>query len=81
MRNSLELPLSERCREQQARRQYRRTPSSPIFISDVHLGTRAVRQRLLADFLLHNDCKTLYSRGRHRRRLAPQSGTGSGVLP
>jgi UDP-2,3-diacylglucosamine pyrophosphatase LpxH len=31
-----------------------------IFISDVHLGTRGCKAALPADFLLHNDCKTLY---------------------
>jgi UDP-2,3-diacylglucosamine pyrophosphatase LpxH len=31
-----------------------------IFISDVHLGTRSCKADLLADFLAHNDCRTLY---------------------
>jgi UDP-2,3-diacylglucosamine pyrophosphatase LpxH len=31
-----------------------------IFISDVHLGTRGCKAELLADFLAHNDCQTLY---------------------
>jgi UDP-2,3-diacylglucosamine pyrophosphatase LpxH len=31
-----------------------------IFISDIHLGTRGCKAELLADFLLHNDCQTLY---------------------
>jgi UDP-2,3-diacylglucosamine pyrophosphatase LpxH len=31
-----------------------------IFISDVHLGTRGCKADLLADFLTHNDCQTLY---------------------
>ena len=31
-----------------------------IFVSDVHLGTRGCKAELLADFLAHNDCKTLY---------------------
>lgn len=31
-----------------------------IFISDTHLGTRGCKAELLADFLRHNDCKTLY---------------------
>src|SRR6185295_11918749 len=30
------------------------------FISDVHLGTRGCKAELLADFLFHNDCQTLY---------------------
>jgi UDP-2,3-diacylglucosamine pyrophosphatase LpxH len=31
-----------------------------IFISDVHLGTRGCKAELLADFLAHNDCQTLF---------------------
>jgi UDP-2,3-diacylglucosamine pyrophosphatase LpxH len=31
-----------------------------IFISDTHLGTRGCKAELLADFLAHNDCQTLY---------------------
>ena len=31
-----------------------------IFISDVHLGTRGCKAELLADFLAHNSCDTLY---------------------
>src|ERR1700756_3917011 len=31
-----------------------------IFISDTHLGTRGCKAELLADFLIHNDCQTLY---------------------
>jgi UDP-2,3-diacylglucosamine pyrophosphatase LpxH len=31
-----------------------------IFISDTHLGTRGCKADLLADFLAHNDCDTLY---------------------
>src|SRR5215467_2608626 len=31
-----------------------------IFISDTHLGTRGCKAELLADFLSHNDCQTLY---------------------
>ena len=31
-----------------------------IFISDTHLGTRGCKAALLADFLTHNDCHTLY---------------------
>ena len=31
-----------------------------IWISDVHLGTRGSKAELLADFLKHNDCETLY---------------------
>ena len=31
-----------------------------IWISDVHLGTKGSKAELLADFLKHNDCDTLY---------------------
>ncbi len=31
-----------------------------IFISDTHLGTRGCKAELLADFLRHNNCQTLY---------------------
>jgi UDP-2,3-diacylglucosamine pyrophosphatase LpxH len=31
-----------------------------IFISDTHLGTRGCKADLLADFLAHNECETLY---------------------
>lgn len=31
-----------------------------LFISDTHLGTRGCKAALLADFLAHNDCETLY---------------------
>ncbi|MBV9989794.1 MAG: UDP-2,3-diacylglucosamine diphosphatase [Alphaproteobacteria bacterium] len=31
-----------------------------IFISDTHLGTRGCKAELLADFLKHNECETLY---------------------
>jgi UDP-2,3-diacylglucosamine pyrophosphatase LpxH len=31
-----------------------------IFISDVHLGTRPCKADLLADFLTHNSCETLF---------------------
>ena len=31
-----------------------------IFISDIHLGTPGCKAELLADFLTHNDCRTLY---------------------
>jgi UDP-2,3-diacylglucosamine pyrophosphatase LpxH len=31
-----------------------------IFISDTHLGTRGCKAAMLADFLAHNDCRTLY---------------------
>ena len=31
-----------------------------IFISDTHLGTRGCKAEALADFLVHNDCATLF---------------------
>ena len=31
-----------------------------IFVSDTHLGTRGCKAEALADFLLHNDCDTLF---------------------
>jgi UDP-2,3-diacylglucosamine pyrophosphatase LpxH len=31
-----------------------------IFISDTHLGTRGCKAEALVDFLIHNDCDTLY---------------------
>ena len=31
-----------------------------IFISDTHLGTRGCKAEVLADFLAHNDCATLF---------------------
>lgn len=31
-----------------------------IFLSDTHLGTSGCKAELLADFLAHNDCRTLY---------------------
>src|SRR5262245_31146072 len=63
MRNSLNMPWPP-----QPRRGKPRTSLSPhrtcrhrtIFISDTHLGTRGCKAELLADFLSHNDCQTLY---------------------
>src|ERR1700742_1407218 len=31
-----------------------------IFISDTHLRTRGCKAEMLADFLVHNECETLY---------------------
>lgn len=31
-----------------------------LFLSDIHLGTRGCKAEMLADFLAHNDCDTLY---------------------
>jgi len=60
MRNSLEVPRRNGARPTgpqglRPRRHYR-----TIFISDTHLGTRGCKADLLADFLTHNDCRTLY---------------------
>ena len=38
----------------------RRNRHRTIFISDIHLGTRGCKAEILADFLAHNDCETLY---------------------
>ena len=65
MRNSLDMPWppATRCTYTPPN-----TPLAPhrtkrhrtIFISDTHLGTRGCKAELLADFLFHNDCQTLY---------------------
>jgi UDP-2,3-diacylglucosamine pyrophosphatase LpxH len=63
MRNSLDMPWPPLARGSKSP-----TPLSPhrtcryrtIFISDTHLGTRGCKAELLADFLSHNDCQTLY---------------------
>jgi UDP-2,3-diacylglucosamine pyrophosphatase LpxH len=46
--------------ERPARAPHRARRHRSIFISDVHLGTRGCKAELLADFLAHNDCRTLY---------------------
>ncbi|HVU19824.1 MAG TPA: UDP-2,3-diacylglucosamine diphosphatase [Rhizomicrobium sp.] len=51
-RPSSSRPLAPRAR---ASRHHR-----TIFISDTHLGTRGCKAELLADFLAHNSCDTLY---------------------
>ena len=51
-RPSSARPLAPRAR---ASRHHR-----TIFISDTHLGTRGCKAELLADFLAHNSCDTLY---------------------
>jgi UDP-2,3-diacylglucosamine pyrophosphatase LpxH len=51
-RPSTNRPLASRAR---ASRHHR-----TIFISDTHLGTRGCKAELLADFLAHNSCDTLY---------------------
>ena len=60
MRSSLELPqpVMPRVRIPHAPHRIRRHRT--IFISDTHLGTRGCKAELLADFLIHNDCQTLY---------------------
>lgn len=40
--------------------QVRRRRNRAIFISDVHLGTRAAQANALLDFLRHNDADTIY---------------------
>ncbi len=62
-------------RQEAARSERRKRPSAPqtpsprprpirhhrtIFISDTHLGTRGCKADMLADFLHHNSCDTLY---------------------
>ena len=62
MRNCLDVPSTARlwdrapARSQPHRNRHYRT----IFISDTHLGTRGCKAELLADFLTHNECRTLY---------------------
>jgi hypothetical protein len=60
MRNCLDLPSTATggapARPAPHRSRYYRT----IFISDTHLGTRGCKAELLADFLSHNECRTLY---------------------
>ena len=51
VRSSRKVPVA-----QPHRIKYHRT----LFISDTHLGTRGCKADLLADFLDHNDCQTLY---------------------
>jgi UDP-2,3-diacylglucosamine pyrophosphatase LpxH len=61
MRNVLDAPLFPSVSRPKSKstphriRRYR-----TIFISDTHLGTRGCKADLLADFLAHNDCQTLY---------------------
>jgi hypothetical protein len=62
MRNCLDVPSTAAgrapapARAQPHRSRHYRT----IFISDTHLGTRGCKAELLADFLTHNECRTLY---------------------
>jgi UDP-2,3-diacylglucosamine pyrophosphatase LpxH len=60
MRNSPDLPSSILPRSRASHAPHRIRHHRTLFISDVHLGTRGCKAELLADFLLHNDCQTLY---------------------
>jgi UDP-2,3-diacylglucosamine pyrophosphatase LpxH len=61
MRNFLDAPtLSSFGRPASKPTPHRIRRYRTIFISDVHLGTRGCKAELLADFLIHNDCQTLY---------------------
>ena len=63
MRNCLDLP-SPPCGQSRPPHKFptphRTRHYRTIFISDTHLGTRGCKAELLADFLNHNDCQTLY---------------------
>ena len=62
MRNSLDLPERQRTSAPAGapRALHRIRRHRTIFISDIHLGTRGCKAELLADFLVHNECQTLY---------------------
>jgi UDP-2,3-diacylglucosamine pyrophosphatase LpxH len=60
MRNSLDLPPPVMARPRTPHAPHRIRYHRTIFISDTHLGTRGCKAELLADFLMHNDCQTLY---------------------
>jgi len=63
MRNSLDMPWPPHARSKPPRTSlapHRTCRHRTIFISDTHLGTRGCKAELLADFLTHNDCQTLY---------------------
>jgi UDP-2,3-diacylglucosamine pyrophosphatase LpxH len=60
MRNSLDFPSPAMARPRAPHAPHRIRHHRTIFISDTHLGTRGCKAELLADFLLHNDCQTLY---------------------
>jgi hypothetical protein len=60
MRTPLEnLPFPTNGRSRAARPTRARRHRA-LFVSDTHLGTRGCKAELLADFLRHNDCQTLY---------------------
>jgi len=60
MRNAFDLPQPIGARAQASRAPHCIRRHRSIFISDVHLGTPGCKAALLADFLAHNDCRTLY---------------------
>ena len=60
MHNILDCPRPVRGGAPVPRAPHRNRRHRTIFISDIHLGTRGCKAELLADFLAHNDCKTLY---------------------
>jgi len=59
---SIRLPVDRRNGQSSAPRlaPHRVRRHRTLFISDTHLGTRGCKAELLADFLAHNDCDTLY---------------------
>ena len=60
MRNCLDLPSTAIGRAPARPAPHRNRHYRTIFISDTHLGTRGCKAELLADFLVHNECRTLY---------------------
>ena len=62
MRNCLDVPSTATSRPRVASRPtpHRKRHYRTIFISDIHLGTRGCKADLLADFLTHHECRTLY---------------------
>ncbi|HEX3487113.1 MAG TPA: UDP-2,3-diacylglucosamine diphosphatase [Micropepsaceae bacterium] len=60
MRSSLEFLQPATPRPPTPKPSQRLRRHRTIFISDTHLGTRGCKAELLADFLVHNECQTLY---------------------
>ena len=62
MRNFLDVPSTAPGRPRLPTRPlpHRSRHYRTIFISDTHLGTRGCKAELLADFLTHHECGTLY---------------------
>ena len=60
MLSALDLPPAFRATKRVAVAPHRNRHYRTIFISDTHLGFRGCKAELLADFLAHNDCQTLY---------------------